>query len=104
MSNQEAPTQKPIFAPAGTPTIYADQVVNVANNPSVTKFYLSRNDPSLSADGEQARIVAQIVMPMPSFLNTYVFFELIVQGMLDQKLITPEYLDQIRKALDVEGK
>lgn len=104
MSNQEGQAVRPVFAPASTPTIYADAVVNVANNANIAKFYLARSDPSLTSDVEQPRIIAQVIMPMPAFLNTFIFFEAIVKGLLDKKVVTPEYLDNIRKALELEGR
>ena len=83
-------------------TIYADVVVNVSHNASVVKFYLGRNNPSLSTNAEQTRITDQIVMPVPSFINTFVFFERIVKGMVEQKLVTDEQLNRFREALEVE--
>jgi hypothetical protein len=90
-----------VFPSPSISTIYADVVVNVSHNASVVKFYLGRNDPSVSANVEQTRITDQVVMPVPSFINTFVFFERIVKGMVEQKLVTDEQLNRFREALEV---
>jgi hypothetical protein len=90
------------------PTFYAEGVANVARSGSVAKFYFYSIDPVPTHEGSDApRFVAQIAMPIEQFVQTTVFFESVVQGMIDKGEVTKEKLASLRAAYSVpetEGK
>lgn len=57
------------------------------------KFYLIRNDPSISADStNNAQLVAQVIVPVAGFAGTVAFFEdelnnLVAAGELKAELV-----------------
>jgi hypothetical protein len=79
------------------PTIFADGVMNLANSPHVMKFYLFRLDPSAKdMQKAQARVCAQIVLPMNGFLNMVAFLERAVEGLRAQGIVTEEDISAAR--------
>jgi hypothetical protein len=75
------------------PVIFADQAPVTSRQAGVVKFYLIRNDPSISADStNNAQLVAQVVMPVGGFAATVTFFEdelnnLVAAGELKAELV-----------------
>ena len=81
------------YPPAALPTVYADGVLNLVNNPNTVKFYLYRLDANLSG-GHASKVqpFAQVVMPLNGFLDTVIFFDrmldkLVAEGVVPEKLI-----------------
>jgi hypothetical protein len=64
------------FPPPTIPTVYVDGVRNLAHTLYTAKFYLYRDDPILDANRADhlSQPVAQVVMPMPSFVAMALFF------------------------------
>jgi hypothetical protein len=74
--------EKPIYAPESVPVIFADGIANFANSVDFFKFYLFRQDPSMSGFGPaDSRAAAQIVMPMTGALLSIAFLNLVVQDL-----------------------
>ena len=94
----ETPSPSAEFPPPNFPTVYADGVMNVAHGSQVVKFYLSRFDPSfnVSNSASQNTPIAQVIMPLYSFIDTAVFFEQALNAMVAEGLITQEYVDALR--------
>jgi hypothetical protein len=82
---------EPTFPSPSLPTIFADGVSNFFHSPEVGKFYFSRIDPELEGGPEiQQQIVAQVVMPMTSFVNTAAFFMKAVDRLIAQGAVSRE--------------
>ena len=85
------------FPPASLPTVFADGLLNVSNSHSEVRFYLMRADPALNGDAEfKAQPIAQIVMPLQSFMHTTIFFEHQLDVMIAQGLIDVAAVDEAR--------
>jgi hypothetical protein len=88
------------FPPPQLPTVFADGVTNLATSLSVAKFYLARNDPSLTGDGQnRLQVFAQIIMPISGFLQAFAFFERTIDNMAKDNPTIARELAAARKAL-----
>lgn len=99
MEEQKRPTVAPVSGRprADLPTIFSDGVTNFANSGSVAKFYLFRTDPDIDDPFKfYNEVAAQVVMTIPAFVQTVVFFENSLQRLISQKLITEEELADLR--------
>jgi hypothetical protein len=62
------------YPPEDLPTIFSDGIANFANSTEIFKFYLFRQDPSITGEGPpETRMAAQVIMPMASFLGSVAF-------------------------------
>jgi hypothetical protein len=85
------------FPPPHFPTVFADAVSNIANSPTVVKFFLSRFEPSFTSSGAQrSQAFAQVIMSMEGFAATFTFFEAAINRYISQGLISEERLNQFR--------
>lgn len=85
------------------PIIFADHVPSTSWQGGVAKFYLMRNDPSISADlTHNAQLVAQIVMPIHGFALAAVFFEEQLKRMIEDGTLKPEAIEQMRASYRVK--
>lgn len=93
-----APTLQAEFPPPHFPTVYADGVSSLANSAAVVKFYFSRTEPNiLGTGGSKIQPFAQVIMPIDGFAAMFVFFERAIAHLQDQKLLTTEQLQEMRK-------
>jgi hypothetical protein len=73
---------QPIYPPESVPVIFADGIANFANSTDFFKFYLFRQDPSISGFGQaEVRAAAQIVMPMSGALLSIAFLNLVMEDL-----------------------
>jgi hypothetical protein len=85
------------FPPPHFPTVFADGVLNFANNPSVVKYFLARIEPNFGELGVyQIQPFAQVVMPLDGFVNMVCFFEEALKGMVRDGLISQARVDEHR--------
>lgn len=95
MVNVEGPSNQ--FPGQFFPTVFADTVLNLSNNPSVVKFYLARIDPSFTDTSNfRQEPVAQVVMPIEAFATTAVFFENALKRLVELGAISNEKVQAIR--------
>jgi hypothetical protein len=81
------------------PTIYADGVLNVAPSAQIVKFYLHRISASFSGSNDfQVQPIAEIAMPLGSFLQVAAFFQKNVDDMLSANLIKQADYEAAKKA------
>ena len=84
---------KDTFPPSELPTVFADGMINLARTGGVVRFYLMRTDPSMTeSTNYQAQPVAQVIMPLVSFVQTAMFIEhqlnrLVEIGAIDQAMV-----------------
>jgi hypothetical protein len=63
------------------------------------RFYLFRSDPDQVGKPKfKNQILAQIIMPVPAFIHTALFFERGLKQFIEQGTISPDLVDQIRQA------
>lgn len=92
------------FPAAALPMIFSDGVLNLSRAPGLVRFYLMRTDPELHGKATYLlQPVAQVAMPMVSFVQTYVFFELEMQKMVKDGLVSQSLIDQAR-TMQSEGE
>ncbi len=80
------------------PTIFSDGILNLANSFHVVKFYLGQNDPSYTGTSSHLKVAAQIVMPMDSFIASFIFLENAVENLKRDGFITEDDLTSVREA------
>jgi hypothetical protein len=74
--------EQPLYPPDTTPVIFSDGIANFVNSPEFFKFYLFRQDPSISGFGPAtSRAAAQVVMPMSGALLSIAFLNLVVRDL-----------------------
>lgn len=96
MPDQEPPP----FPDATLPALYADFVFNAQAGPFMVKWYLGRADPTLdNSPGAKFQPVAQVVMPIASFVNTAVFFDAVLEDMVRDGFVSAKQVAEMRKAL-----
>lgn len=101
----EAPKTETILVeegfPAPTiPTIFCDGILNLAPIAQAMRFYLFRSDPDQVGKPKfKNQILAQIIMPVPAFIHTALFFERGLQQFIEQGTISPDMVDQIKQAI-----
>jgi hypothetical protein len=79
------------------PTIFADGVINFNRNQEVVRFYLSRLDPPLDAEGRpDLRSIAQVVMPVSRFLETAAFFENVLSRLVADGVVKEDDVQKVR--------
>jgi len=84
--------------PSTIPLLYADGVLNLFNNKDVVKFYLTRSSPSVQSMVQEASsAIAQIVMPMRSFIETVAFFQVSAREMIERGVFSQEELNEAMK-------
>jgi hypothetical protein len=97
-------TQAPVdpsFPNEHLPVIYADFVFNAQPQGQVMKMYLGRTEPSLNNSSETlSQPVAQVVMPLASFLNTAIFFEQVLKWLVSDGYLSEDEVGRSRKAFD----
>jgi hypothetical protein len=88
----------PEYPPPHFPTVFADGVSNIANTPTIVKFFMMRFEPSLTSSGPQKpQAFAQVIMPMDGFMATFAFFEAAIKRYLSQGTISEERLNEMRR-------
>lgn len=96
-SDQEVP----VYAPTHSPVAYADTVTSFAHTSEVAKFYFARFDPSANGVGpRKTEIVAQVVMPLESFVGMTLFFQEMLEVVKERGAITDEKIQQLQDVLD----
>jgi hypothetical protein len=104
----EAPKVETTFIEEGfplptVPTIFCDGVANVAPSPHVVKFYLYRQDPDQTGKPKyKNQILAQIIMSVPAFINTGLFFEKALKQFVEQGTIPQQTIDNIKESMQTE--
>jgi hypothetical protein len=88
----------------GVPSIFCDGVVNVAPSGQEAKFYLYRTDRDTVAGPTQERayrnqIIAQIIMPLDSYIQTTLFFNRVLNALVDNGMVSQERIDHISALL-----
>jgi hypothetical protein len=82
--------------------VYADGVLNLANAPNTVKFYLYRLDAHLKGGlNSQVQPFAQIVMPVNGFVSTVVFFDRMLEKLVQEGAVSRKMIDDMRA---IEGK
>jgi hypothetical protein len=93
----DPPREIAIFPDWSIPTIFSDGVGNFAPG-EVAKFYLVRSDPAGNGVASSVtRPVAQVVMANPVFIQTAIFFELILGNLVKDGVVSQEQIDAVRK-------
>lgn len=96
-ADQSVRAKEPVFPPADIPTYFSDGFLNLARSPEVVKFYIARIDPSLNSTEESiTQAVAQVVMPMSSFVEMCAFFEQALEGYIKEGVVKQAALDTAR--------
>lgn len=86
------------FPSPGLPTLFADGILNVALSASNAKFYLFRQDPSLTgSQHNKVQPIAQIVMPLEAFVTAAAFFQANVERLIANGNFPRERADQLRQ-------
>jgi hypothetical protein len=90
--------------PAPTiPTIFCDGILNLAPSAQVVRFYLFRSDPDQTGKLKfKNHILAQIIMPIPAFIHTALFFERGLKQFAEQGTISPDMIDKIKQVTQAE--
>jgi hypothetical protein len=90
--------------PAPTiPTIFCDGILNLAPAAQAMRFYLFRSDPDQAGKPKfKNQILAQIIMPVPAFIHAALFFERGLKQFVEQGAISPDMVDKIKQATQVE--
>ena len=79
------------------PLIFADRVPSIGWLGGAVKFYLLRNDPSISGEStNNPQLVAQVVMPIGGFAATALFFEDELNNMIASGDLKREYVNELR--------
>jgi len=79
------------------PVIFSDGVTSLANSEAVVKFYLSRLDPATDGKSDAAqKVAAQVIMTMQSFLNTFLFFERMLDVLTSQGYFDADAIKKLR--------
>jgi hypothetical protein len=85
------------FPPWNFPTVFADGVSSISQSSGNVKFYLARIEPNLHGTGtSQVTPFAQVVMSATSFAHTVVFFEQQLKIMIEQRVISEEFMTKLR--------
>ena len=86
--------------PTTVPTIYCDGIANLANTAEITKMYLYRADPIPSDTNRgQAQIAAQVIMPIASMVNMFVFLERSLNRLAEQGFLGKDQIENERQLL-----
>jgi hypothetical protein len=86
-----------IFPDWAIPTYFIDGVGNFQPGSEVGRFYLVRSDPAANAVGLSAlRPVAQVVLTNSAFVNTAIFFESVLRGLVADGHVTEEHIADVR--------
>ncbi len=94
-SQQETANSNALYPDA--PVIFSDGVTNFANSEAVVKFYLSRLDPATDGKSDAAqKVAAQVIMSMQSFLNTFLFFERMLDVLTSQGYFDADSIKKLR--------
>jgi hypothetical protein len=88
----------------GVPSIFCDGVVNVAPSGQEVKCYLYRTD--RDAVGGQVhesvnrnQIIAQIIMPLDAYIQTTLFFNRVLNALIDNGTVSQEHVDHLSASL-----
>jgi hypothetical protein len=99
MANQDGADGS--FPSSQFPVVFADGVASSSRGPGLVKFYLFRADPSLVADGGvKTTTFCQIVMPAIGFASAAIFFQKILDQMLEAGEITSDQIALLKKQLE----
>jgi len=78
-------------------TIFADGVTALLPGPSVVKFHLARTDGNFVVTKDNRTVVVQqVVMSIEGFIQAAQFFNNVIDGMVEQKVLSKDRVDQIR--------
>jgi hypothetical protein len=88
----------------GVPSIFCDGVVNVAPSSQEAKFYLYRTDRDTDTSHTQElahknQIIAQIIMPLDAYIQTTLFFNRVLNALVDNGMVSQERIDHISALL-----
>lgn len=87
------------------PVIYADGIATITPGAYTVKTYLYRTDPHVMAKPEaQNQLVAQIVMPTPTFVFTALFMERSLKQFIAQGTIDPKMVAMVRETFETLDK
>ncbi|MFZ1964893.1 MAG: hypothetical protein WAU78_15745 [Roseiarcus sp.] len=88
------------FPPPEIPTIYADGVANVYPTIHTTKMYLTRADSEIGGKAEiENHAIAQLVMPIDGFVQTTVFFNKVLDGLIASNVVDKQTVEAMKLAL-----
>jgi hypothetical protein len=88
-----------LHPPWNLPTIFVDNVANLARGSGIVKFYFTRFDPAISGNANaqpSAAPVCQVVMPKEGFVAMTMFFQQQLEIMIQKNEIPREFVDQIK--------
>lgn len=86
------------YPPKDLPVIYADSAPVTGRGGGMIKFYLVRNDPSMTADLTiQPQLVAQVIMPVMNFASMALFFDDEVHAMVKAGDLKADAVEQTRE-------
>lgn len=84
------------YPPWNFPTIFVDNVVNLARGSGVVRFYFTRYDPAMIGNAQaNPAPVCQVVMPKEGFAAMTVFFQRQLEIMIQKDEVTRELVDQM---------
>jgi hypothetical protein len=97
--------REPEYAPVGHAVAFADAVASCTYTNEVSKFYLSRADPSANGAGAaQLQYVGQVVMPLSGFINSVAFLNSMVRGMRDDEKLPPVIREMAEEVVGKRSK
>jgi hypothetical protein len=91
------------FPPPTLPTVYVDAVANLQNSAGLARFYFTRLDPNITGAGSsRVTPVAQVIMPLPGFVATALFFKDQLDQMVKSGLVPQAMIEQLRAHVTAE--
>ncbi|CAN7485794.1 hypothetical protein [Bosea sp. LjRoot237] len=97
--------REPKYPTPFLPVIFSDGVESMSHSQNNAKFYLSRLDPDIAANGgSQIATVCQIVMPLPGFVGAALFFEQRLELLVTEGKITHEEIEAQRRQMREDAK
>lgn len=84
------------------PVIFADGIANFINSPEFFKFYLYRQDASITGVGPtESRAAAQVVMPLSGALLSIAFLNLVINDLAEKY---PDIAEKWKEAQDLQSR
>jgi hypothetical protein len=78
-------------------TFYSDGVTSISPNGHVIKVYFGRLDGNFSTpEPNKVAVVSQLIMPTDAFIQSTQFFNNIIDKLVQDGVLTPEYVARIR--------
>lgn len=85
------------FPSGNFPTLFTDGILSGSQTKEVVKLYLGRNDSNVfGRGGAVINPIAQVVMPISSFIAAVVLMERMIDNMIDSKVISKEFVDKVK--------